>query len=24
MLAARFHGAGRPLALDDVPVPEPG
>lgn len=24
MLAARFHGAGRPLSLDDVPVPEPG
>jgi propanol-preferring alcohol dehydrogenase len=24
MLAARFHGAHQPLALDDVPVPEPG
>lgn len=24
MLAARFHAAGRPLALDDVPVPQPG
>jgi propanol-preferring alcohol dehydrogenase len=24
MLAARFHGAGRPLSLDDVPVPGPG
>lgn len=24
MLAARFHAAHRPLALDDVPVPEPG
>ena len=24
MLAARFHGSGRPLQLDDVPVPEPG
>lgn len=24
MLAARFHAAGRPLSLDDVPVPEPG
>lgn len=24
MLAARFHGAGRPLTLEDVPVPEPG
>jgi propanol-preferring alcohol dehydrogenase len=23
MIAARFHGAGRPLSLDDVPVPEP-
>lgn len=23
MLAARFHGAHQPLALDDVPVPEP-
>ncbi|MCZ2826586.1 MULTISPECIES: alcohol dehydrogenase catalytic domain-containing protein [unclassified Modestobacter] len=23
MLAARFHAPGRPLALDDVPVPEP-
>src|SRR3954452_5713067 len=24
MLPARFHAPGRPLALDDVPVPEPG
>jgi propanol-preferring alcohol dehydrogenase len=24
MLAARFHAAHQPLALDDVPVPEPG
>lgn len=24
MLAARFYAAGRPLSLDDVPVPEPG
>ena len=24
MLAARFHGAHQPLALDDVPVPDPG
>jgi len=24
MLAARFHAAGRPLSLDDVPVPVPG
>lgn len=24
MLAARLHAAGQPLALDDVPVPEPG
>jgi propanol-preferring alcohol dehydrogenase len=24
MLAARYHAAGRPLALDDVPVPVPG
>ncbi len=24
MLAARFHAAGRPLSLDDVPIPEPG
>ena len=24
MIAARFHGAGRPLSLDDVPVPQPG
>ena len=24
MLAARFHAAGQPLSLDDVPVPEPG
>ena len=24
MLAARYHAAGRPLALDDVPVPDPG
>ena len=24
MLAARLHAAGRPLALDDVPVPDPG
>jgi len=24
MLAARFHAAGRPLALDEVPLPEPG
>jgi propanol-preferring alcohol dehydrogenase len=24
MLAARYHAAGRPLALDDVPVPQPG
>ncbi len=24
MLAARFHGPGRPLSLDDVPVPQPG
>jgi alcohol dehydrogenase, propanol-preferring len=24
VLAARFTGAGRPLSLEDVPVPEPG
>jgi D-arabinose 1-dehydrogenase-like Zn-dependent alcohol dehydrogenase len=24
MLAARFHGAGEPLRLEEVPVPEPG
>lgn len=24
MLAARYHAAGRPLELDDVPVPRPG
>jgi propanol-preferring alcohol dehydrogenase len=24
VLAARFTGAGRPLSLDDVPVPDPG
>ncbi|SDY30095.1 alcohol dehydrogenase, propanol-preferring [Modestobacter sp. DSM 44400] len=24
MLAARYHAAGRPLSLDDVPVPQPG
>ncbi len=24
MLAARFHAAGQPLSLDDIPVPEPG
>lgn len=24
MIAARFHAAGQPLSLDDVPLPEPG